>query len=179
MIFGHGLKETDPVIEALVRGEQVVLPRKGGTGEDRFGLEGGRFLLLPTRKEKKRGRYDRYDWLLTGDRFDVEEVRAAAVARGKVELRVSPDDYPAVLLDETVYSEEGLERKLGYRPEDPLTVVFVRAYRVNPPLELEMDPSYRGCKSWVKLVEDFELDAEPVLPEKEFSRMAGRVRAAL
>src|SRR2546430_8399907 len=42
------LKEWASVIEALDRGDQVVLIRKGGLADRTFGLEADRFYLFPT-----------------------------------------------------------------------------------------------------------------------------------
>src|SRR5436853_6236082 len=42
------LKEWSNVIDALGRGEQVILIRKGGIADPKFGIEAERFYLYPT-----------------------------------------------------------------------------------------------------------------------------------
>ena len=42
------LKEWSSVIDALGRGEQVILIRKGGIADPNFGVEAKRFYLFPT-----------------------------------------------------------------------------------------------------------------------------------
>ncbi|HEV7922137.1 MAG TPA: DUF1802 family protein, partial [Thermoanaerobaculia bacterium] len=42
------LKEWSTVIDALGRGEQIILIRKGGIADPKFGLEADRFYLYPT-----------------------------------------------------------------------------------------------------------------------------------
>lgn len=42
------LKEWSNVIDALGRGDQVILLRKGGIADPRFGVEADRFYLYPT-----------------------------------------------------------------------------------------------------------------------------------
>ena len=42
------LKEWSTVIDALSRGEQVILIRKGGIADPKFGVEADRFYLYPT-----------------------------------------------------------------------------------------------------------------------------------
>lgn len=173
----HGLKEVDPVIEALLRGEQFCLLRKGGMGDTGFELESDRFLFLPTRKSKKRGRYDRYEDLLTDERFDVEHIRAGGVATGVDRYLLSPDDYPDALVEDTLFTRRGVEKLLSFRPERPLSVVHVRAHRVD--LDLEMREEYGGCTSWFELNEPVKVEPDPVADEERFRDEVAAMRKAL
>jgi len=179
LIYGHALKETASVIEALLDGDQAVLLRKGGMGEDGFDLEADRFLMLPTRKSKKKGRYERHNDLLTDERFDTEEIVAAAEATSVEKVTVDPDSYPEVLLDETVFNRQGVEKKVGYKTDVLLSLVFVRVYRIEPAVALEMREEYGGCTSWVELGEQFEIDVEPVLSDEEYREKVGRIKEVL
>lgn len=173
----HGLKEVDPVIQALLEGEQFCLLRKGGMGDTGFSLESDEFLLLPTRKSKKRGRYDRYEDLLTDERFDVERVRAAGVATGVDRYLLTPEDYPDALVENTLFDRRGVEKLLNFKPERPLSVVHVRTHRVD--FELEMRSEYGGCTSWFELDEPVTVRTDPVAPEERFREEVAAMRDAL
>lgn len=175
----HGLKEVDPVIEALLNGEQFCLLRKGGMGDAGFELEADEFVFLPTRKSKKKGRYDRYNDLLTDEKPDVENIRAVGEAVDVDRVLLTPEDYPDALVDRTLFNRRGVEKLLSYRTERPLTVVHVRAFPVEPVVELEMRKEYGGCTSWVEFDEELELEADPAVSEERFREEMRAMRNAL
>ena len=41
--------------------------------------------------------------------------------------------------------------RFGYRPENPLYLLLVRAYAMPQPIMIENTIAYAGCKSWVPL----------------------------
>ena len=59
--------------------------------------------------------------------------------------------------------------RFSYRPENPLYLLLVRAYRLAQPATLANTPAYAGCKSWVPLELPVETgDALPVLDDVKF-----------
>jgi hypothetical protein len=61
-----------------------------------------------------------------------------------------------------------LEERFHYDQEKGLHVAFLRAFRISPVWDLALDPSYRGCRSWISLPEpSADLQKEPVLSDQE------------
>ena len=165
------LKEWSAVIAALDRGIQIFLLRKGGIVEARRGFEPrhAEFLLFPT-FEHQHARYLKPECAdLLGDGAASEtQVRITHFARATDVWRAPPS--AAVLAGCHVWNEEFLRQRYEYRPDLPLFLLVVRAYRLAQPYDIPLRPSYAGCKSWVPLNEDVPAAAaEPVLADAEFA----------
>ena len=171
------LKEWATVLEALGRGEQLVLIRKGGLIEpgSGFDLLAPSFVFYPTFEHQAvnylRMSYQRY--------FDEALRRRPPEGHIRIELfgvavsSVQSSD-PAIverLQGFHVYNQEFLSQRLKWQPDQPLMVVVVRAFRLPAPHMLTVIPRYAGCKSWVELDSPISLSgARPVLDEAAFQR---------
>lgn len=169
------LKEWAAVVEAIARGRQILLLRKGGLAEGGgFQLRHREFLFFPT-WEHQHARYLRPECasLLAPEPPDVP-IRLLA--------RVT-DVVPAPAIDGLraagdlfVWNDDYLRQRCDYRPDLPLHLILVRAYRLAAETRIPNRPSYAGCKSWVQLSEDIPVDgAAPALGEEEFQRLRGRL----
>jgi hypothetical protein len=59
--------------------------------------------------------------------------------------------------------------RFSYRPENPLYLLIVRAYRLHGTAAIENTPAYAGCKSWVPLDHAVATgDAQPVLDDVKY-----------
>jgi hypothetical protein len=52
---------------------------------------------------------------------------------------------------EHVWAPPLIDMRFSYRPENPLYLLLVRAYRLHEPVSLANTPAFAGCKSWVPL----------------------------
>jgi len=159
------------VIASLARGTQIFLLRKGGIVEASRGFEPrhAEFLLFPT-FEHQHARYLKPEYAdLLGDGAPSEtHVRITHFARATDVLRAPPS--AAVLAGCHVWNEEFFRQRYEYRPDLPLFLLVVRAYRLAQPDDIPLRPAYAGCKSWVPLNEDVPTAAgEPVLGDAEFA----------
>jgi hypothetical protein len=159
------LKEWASVCRALEHGKQIILLRKGGIFEagDRFELEQEQFLLFPT--------YLHQDLSMLkpagqeGFEARAEEpkqvrVTAAGVVTDIVQLKSRPQ--MDAIDDEHVWTPPLIDMRFNYKPEKPLYLLLVRAYRLREPVALENTRAYAGCKSWVPL--DHEIATGGTLP---------------
>jgi hypothetical protein len=86
------------------------------------------------------------------------------------------------LTDLYVWDAPLLDMRFAYRPEKPLYLVVVRAFRLREPVTIQNTLSYAGCKSWVPLTEGPEgigIDvrgATAALPEARIAEIVERVR---
>ena len=180
------LKEWATVIEALGRGEQVVLIRKGGLIEPGSGFEllANTFVFYPTFEHQAvtylRPPFQRY--------FDEAAARRAPEGQVRIDLcgiavsSVRSQDPALIerLREFHVYNEAFLNQRLKWQPEQPLVVVVVRAFRLAAPHRLTVVPRYAGCKSWVDLESPVSLEgARPVLDDAAFQSRARELASLL
>ena len=149
-------KEWALVCEALGRGEQSLLLRKGGIAEGAqgFGFEHTEFFLFPT-------------WY----HAQVDKVRSGGILPDQVENlvmvsyaasiewsgRVNDLDAVRRLEDLHVLHESVIEERFAYdtgtEEGSPLGIhiAFVRIYRLEPSIAFSMEQKFGGCRSWVEL----------------------------
>ncbi len=179
------LKEWAIVCDLLLSGEQVVLLRKGGVHEEagpgRFRLEHDRFALFPAWEHQKPG------WIKPRfrDRVQTYEREPTQIAlRGfgvagriwEVPSRAAFDE----LDDLHGWEQPQVDMRFDYKPQRPLYLLAIRAYRSEHPKSIDVDPRYWGCKSWVDLRPEHAIDdvaAEPVLSDNEFAAVIDRIES--
>ncbi len=169
------LKEWATVLEAMARGEQLVLIRKGGLIEPGSGFEfvADTFLFYPTFEHQAvtylRPPYQRYFEEALARRAPEGQIRCELI--GVVAASRQSDD-PAVverLQEFHIYNDAFVRQRLQWQPQQPLVLAVVRAFRLTPPRVLAVAPAYAGCKSWVALDSPVPLaGAQPVLEDAVF-----------
>lgn len=179
-------KEWAIVVDALGRGDQILILRKGGIAEGPAGfrVEHPRFLLFPTLFHQQResvlpAAQTRYDeitpHLLPPDVLRLEFC-AEVVAWRKL------DSLAAVgcLRGQHIWRDDVLAQRFDWGKEQNLFALAVRVARLPQRIELPMLPGYGGCKSWIELAEDIATDAAaPVLAETDFQAKLKRFESAL
>jgi hypothetical protein len=176
------LKEWSAVIAALDRGLQIFLLRKGGIVEGRRGFQllHPEFLLFPTfEHQHARSLKPEYLDLLApqpdGHIGITHMARVTDVRQGPS----SPAGMRAVA-ECYIWNEEFIRQRYEYRPDLPLYMLLVRAYRLRQPQLIPLRASYAGCKSWVHLTEEVAVDgAQPVLDEPEFAEQRQKLLSAI
>lgn len=138
------LREWAATCEAVGRGEQAVLIRKGGIAEgaEGFAVESARFALLPTLFHESKGE-------AAGGPAVVSvlcEVVATKVVAGTADV--------SALTPFHRYAPEQLASRLAYRPDRPLTVIAVRAFRLREPVQFAAEVVRPVCRSWLGLPVD-------------------------
>jgi hypothetical protein len=150
------LKEWSTVIDALGRGEQVVLIRKGGIADPKFGVEAKRFYLYPTFFHQPEA---------TSEPRSVTITHWCQVVRN---WRVGELDTLRRLEPHVVIPRQTLEARYRFRPDQSLYILGVRTFALPAPVTISVTPDYLGCRSWVSI--DDELDvtgSRPALPDAE------------
>lgn len=187
------LKEWEVACGALLSGELAVLVRKGGIleSENAFALEHPRFLLFPTwihqdvrmlKEPWQKGvaqvsaepaRVKLAGW---AEAVQIWELGGAGFAGGieRVEEQLKG------IGDLHIWNEAWVKMRAAYRPEKPLYVVALRAWRLPQVVELANTPAYAGCRSWVPLEEGVEVGGSvAALSEEKLGGIVERVERAL
>lgn len=163
-----GLKEWAIVCEAMGRGEQSVIVRKGGIAEGRsgFAFRHSEFFLFPTFFHEQ------------VDKVRVDGAVIPATRAGEIEVRffakviaaahVTSWETAAALEPLHILQPSVVRERFDYDEAPGLHVALVRVYRLAPSWIFPDAPRYGGCRSWVKLPAcPTETRFEPVLSESE------------
>ena len=179
-------KEWMVVIQALGRGDQIFILRKGGIHEGRggFRMEHSEFLLFPTLFHQQR------ESVVPGADVHFEEIAAEAQSRNMVPIeffaRVVEHHHLENFADvqklsgQHIWRDEVIEQRFEWGRERGIYAIAVRVFRLPIRLELPNLPEYGGCKSWVTLAKDaYTQDAPPVLEDSAFNDRLEQFRTAL
>jgi len=157
------LKEWATVIDALGRGEQVILIRKGGIADPKFGVEAERFYLYPTffhQQQSEPSVVTITHWCEVVTTWRVHAIEPL------VPLVVIPRD--------------ALEARYRFRPDQALHVIGVRTFALGEPRTIAVKPDYLGCKSWVSVDDEIEIDgSRPAIPDDELREKLDRIATLL
>lgn len=180
------LKEWATVLEAMARGEQLVLIRKGGLIEPGSGFEilSPSFVFYPTfehqavsyLREPYRGYFEE------ASRKRAAEGQVAFALFGQVVYSMQSEDPQVVKRLEPfhIYNDVFLSQRLKWQPQQPLMIIIVRAFKLSSPKTVAVSPEYAGCKSWVQLNAPVALGLlEPVVDDAVFEQRRRKIEAVL
>ena len=147
------LKEWSNVIESLGRGEQVILIRKGGIADPKFGVEANQFYLYPTYfhqgESDHRPFVDVTHWC--------EVVQTWSVSDQDVLTRLEPL---------VAIPRDTLEARYRFRPDQALHIIGVRTFALPQPVRIAFHDDYAGCRSWLSIEDEVDTTGStPVLDE--------------
>ena len=156
-----GFKEWTLVCDALGRGGQSIIIRKGGIAEGRAGFrfEHAEFLLFPTLFHEQVAK------LKLPPATPLPAARAAG--QHEVRLRVRVEWTADVTNWETVralapfhlWQESEIEKRFRQDAKPGVSLAFVRVARLAEPFVFPDSPRLGGCRSWITLP-DLPADAQ-------------------
>ena len=174
-------KEWAVVVDALGRGEQVVILRKGGIREDRgqFQVDHGEFWLFPTQYHEaevsvipsKRPRLREIASAAPKDAVDIEYYAVADAV-----VQISGVQVLKHLQGRHIWTEQTLQERFQFGRNPGLHALVMRVYRRPAPERVALSEAYGGCRSWVEL--DRRLSTEsltPVLQDVEYTAQRGEI----
>ncbi len=179
------LKEWDAAVTALLRGDTILLLRKGGIREQQkpFTVASHQVLLLPTFEHQAAALLKpAYQPLLADP--PSSDTSDTACFRGWAEITqvvAVPSEAAALaLLPYLIWNQRFIEERVQWQPERPLYGLLLRAYSLKTPLTLPRHAGYRGCRSWVELGQTVAVDTGiPVMSESAYQSQADAIVAAL
>ena len=174
-----GFKEWALVCDALGRGEQTILLRKGGIaeGRDGFGFRHSEFFLFPTFFHEQVLKIRNQDAEIPAQRKGQVEIRYFAKLEAQKEItswKMAAALEPFHILAESVVRERFEYKQAG------LHVAFVRVFQLAPPWIFPDEPAYGGCRSWVNLPDcPSRTRFDPVLTDDAHQTGTHSFRAAI
>jgi len=179
-------KEWAIVCDALAKGTQAIIIRKGGIAEagGEFRPDHSRFLLYPTQFHEQQQQGIKPEYAPHLERLP-EVKPAAGMLRFThfcevVAVQHMRDLETASQLDRLhIWNEALIRQRFAYRTPG-FFVLLVRVFQLKQEIDAIEKPEYAGCKTWVLLDElDGEYAGEPVLNDAEFEAAARQLRDAL
>ena len=177
----HAFKEWAVIVDALRRGDQIIILRKGGLIEGRggFKIENPEFFLFPTLFHQQResvlpSAQDRFDEI--APHFPAPTVlRLESFARVVAWQRLESLAAVQALRGLHVWRDEVIEQRFDWGRAKQIHVMAVRIFRLLAPVEIPMLESYGGCKSWVELAGEIPIaGANPALDDAAFAAQLNR-----
>jgi hypothetical protein len=179
-------KEWAIVVDALGRGEQILILRKGGIseGRDGFRIEHPQFLLFPTLFHQQResvtaaaqARYDEIVHRFPPPGIVRIEFFADVVASRQLESRSAAES----LHGQHCWRDEVIAERFDWGRTKNIFALALRVHLLPLPIELPMRPHYGGCKSWVELEKDIPTTgALPLLDPQAFDLKLNQFLSAL
>ncbi len=169
------LKEWAIICDAIEKGEQSALLRKGGIREEGgvFRIQERDFLLFPTFEHQNSGLL-RSPWR---ERVSLSQpvpdrVIISLYAEVTKVLQVVDEDSLNKHFDRFIWNDNYLKIRFDFNPYDPLYLIILRAYRLAKRMDIPMLQEYSGCKSWVTFADPISLEgATPCMDDDSFNEM--------
>ncbi|MEW6306923.1 MAG: DUF1802 family protein [Verrucomicrobiota bacterium] len=178
-------KEWAVIVDALGRGEQILILRKGGISEGRngFQVDYPRFLFFPTLFHQQR------ESVLPPAQARFDTIAPQLPPKDRLRLEYWADVVWWQRLDslaaaerlrgQHVWRDEVIADRFEWGRDKTIHALAVRVHRLPHPIELPVLESYGGCKSWIELAVDVDPQGPPVLDEAAFQEKLAQFRAAL
>jgi len=166
-----GFKEWAAVCEALGRGRQSIILRKGGIaeGRDGFSFKHREFFLFPTWFHEQPEKVTEFPIEAPLDNAVRLTIRYAATL--EFSHTITSWDVAEALASMHIWKPEVVRERFDYDEVPGLHVAFVRVFRLDPEWSLPNEKRYGGCRSWVTLPDRPNDSAlEPVLSDAEHAR---------
>lgn len=178
-----GLKEWKTVCQALGDGRQVVLLRKGGIYESagEFEVQHRQFVLFPTYLHQKLDQLKPAEHAAFEPR-SAEPSQVALEVAGEVTdiIQLRSRRQMDALDDQHIWAPPLIDMRFNYRPDNPLYLLLVRAYRLRAPVTIDNTPEYAGCRSWVPLEQAIDVSgASPALTDEQYQSRRRLIRDRL
>jgi hypothetical protein len=180
-----GFKEWTLVCDALERGVQSIIIRKGGIAEGRAGFrfQHPEFFLFPTLFHEQVAKLKLPpDTTLPVPRADGQHEIALRV---RVEWTQDVDDLATVrrLAPFHIWQDSEIEKRFRYEEEKGkpgVSVAFVRVEKLSAPFVFADSPKFGGCRSWIQLPElSAGITASTVIDDAAHRFREQEIRAAL
>lgn len=166
----QALKEWAIAVEALERGETILLLRKGGIRETagRFEVPFQRVLLYPTFEHQDPNLLKTPNVERVESGWHPKQVNISSIAEITHVLQISNPEIVHALLPFHIWNERFVEERLKWKPRSPLYLLLLKVSRLADPQLIPYREAYGGCRSWIEIDEINVDQMTPVLSDKEY-----------
>ncbi|WP_025746035.1 DUF1802 family protein [Kallotenue papyrolyticum] len=179
----RALKEWAVAVDALARGETILLLRKGGIREEgkHFRVAHDEVLLYPTYEHQQPELLKpAYAAQVTPVASGWHPATVPITAWARITHIFQVRELPTVeaLLPFHIWNERFAAERFGWKPRFPLWLLLLRVYRLPTAQTVAYRAEYGGCKSWIELHEPVALRGlQPALDDAAYARQVEQIRA--
>lgn len=176
----HALKEWAIAVDSLAAGKTIMLLRKGGIREVGFQLKHRSVWLYPTYEHQKphllKPEYASAVVSVESG-WHSETVTITCCAEVTDVLATRDRNQIAGLQPYHIWNPDMISDRLNWKPKQPLIVLLLKVFRLTQPQIIPYNDAYRGCKSWIDLVEPISTDRLiPVMEDSKYSQKAQEIK---
>jgi hypothetical protein len=179
-------KEWAVIVDALGRGEQIIVLRKGGI-HDKSGLfkpDSERFWLFPTlfhqqadsviesaqRRFREKG----------NEGLSEENMAIQYLAEVSSSVEIQSAEALQRLSGQHIWRDDVIQERFDWGSQRSIYALLLRVYALPEPKVIDRLKSYGGCRSWIELAEDVpDQNMEPALSDDAFQKMTRMAQQAL
>lgn len=177
----YGLKEWAIAVDALTKGQTIILLRKGGIREAGFQIQHRQIWLYPT--------YEHQHSQLLKPEYATEvtsvtpgwhpsEVTIKSYAEITTTLSLTSQAQIRALQPYHIWNEKMISDRLKWQPQRPLVAILLRVYCLENYQTIAYHSSYGGCKSWVEFISPITPHhLTPVLNDAEYTARVREIEA--
>ena len=179
------LKEWSVAVDALAKGETIVLLRKGGIKEHkgRFVAQADRAVLFPTFEHQKPELLKPYyqsSVTPVSPGWHPPTIELKAWAEISDIFLTTDEEKVSALAGFHIWQPQLAQERLKWKPQQPLYVMALRVYALAEPAIIPWSESYRGCRSWVELDEALAVEkALPAIADTDYKAEVSKIAALL
>ncbi len=184
MTESNALKEWSLALRAVSERRQIILIRKGGIVEETgaFDVVAETFILYPTyyHQDPSILKPECRSWLGQDETGSPDEVTIGLCAELTDTVTLHDPEPLDALSAMHIWATAYMQDRYFWKPEKPLTLLLLKAYRLHNPLKLRVLPEYGGCRSWIELAEPVDVaNRSAVLSEEDYRRERASVLDAV
>ena len=180
------LKEWAITIEAMAKGDQVLLLRKGGIHEDGkdFRVIHREFLFYPTYLHQKEDllqpAHQPALHRMLEQPQDFEKVTFSYWANAEEVLEISDQEKVNDLEPHYIWTTDYAQSRLHWKPMLPLSVLLLRVYKLGKPVTVQYLPDYGGCTACVEVLSRVEHGTmKPVVSDTKLLDRLSEIKGCL
>lgn len=164
-----GFKEWSLVCDALGRGEQSIILRKGGIAEGRegFSFQHREFFLFPTFFHEQAAKVRIASANLPEER---DTITIRWYAKAERALRIDSLRIAEALAPLHILTPEVVRERFSYEDQG-VHVAFLRIFEISPSWILQNEKRFAGCRSWVDLPSPPQMKMRPVVDDGAHQRI--------
>jgi len=179
-------KEWAVTVNALAQGQQVLLLRKGGIHEvtKDFRIAHPEFLLYPTYEHQnedllKPSSHSLFQETLT-DSSPAGTVTFSYWAQVTETIKVAELEKVQELSNYHIWTNEYTESRLRWKPMVPLSIMLLRVFKLEAPVNIPWIKEYGGCTSWVEIMPKINLgQLTPAMNDSDYQNSVASIKDCL
>ena len=178
-------KEWAIAVDALTRGDQIMLLRKGGISEDsnNFTVIHDKFLLYPTYEHQSR------ELIKPAFQDDLSKYENLTTIQDPVIFKSWAEVIEVIELTDKnklenlsefhIWNNDYAESRLKWKPTFPLSIMLLNIHSLQTAITVPYEDYFGGCKSWIELQNDLELPNNPVLEATHLDTIIDKIKTTL